>query len=249
MPSVDLTPYYQPQGSTSDGTKFDNLLALLQSTLNGLDANNFASGLIFAPSKIQQGGATTNQGLVWSGSAWAPAGTMSLICDQVLVGTQAGFDTSTILGGNIPQTFKHLKLIAYLRADDAGGASNGLLRFNADSAANYHASYAQGSNGVASSAQNVNQTAINNILYQSSGSTANRFTAVEIEIPHYTNTAGHKSAIAKMAYSSDDTVGNNGTRVASGTWKSTAAITQIQLLLAGAGNFIAGSRFSLYGIS
>lgn len=52
MPAVDLTPYYQPQGSTSDGTKFDNLLALLQSTLNALDNNNMASNAAVAAGKL-----------------------------------------------------------------------------------------------------------------------------------------------------------------------------------------------------
>ena len=52
MPTVDLTPYYQPQGSTSDGSKFDNLLALLQTTLNGLDNNNVATAAAIAASKI-----------------------------------------------------------------------------------------------------------------------------------------------------------------------------------------------------
>jgi len=52
VPTVDLTPYYQPQGSTSDGSKFDNLLALLQTTLNGLDNNNVATAAAVAASKI-----------------------------------------------------------------------------------------------------------------------------------------------------------------------------------------------------
>jgi len=43
VPTIDLTPFYQPQGSTSDGTKYDNALALVQSTMNGLDHSNFVS--------------------------------------------------------------------------------------------------------------------------------------------------------------------------------------------------------------
>jgi hypothetical protein len=44
VPSTDFTPYYQPQTSTSDGSKFDNMLAYLQTILNGLDQGNFAAG-------------------------------------------------------------------------------------------------------------------------------------------------------------------------------------------------------------
>lgn len=72
MPAIDLTPYYQPPASTSDGTKYDNALALIQSTLNGIDNNNFAAGKIFDLAKLMQGGGTLGQGLVWNGTDWAP---------------------------------------------------------------------------------------------------------------------------------------------------------------------------------
>jgi hypothetical protein len=52
VPVIDLTPYYQPQGSTSDGTKFDNALAQIQSTLNNLDNANIVSGAGIALSKL-----------------------------------------------------------------------------------------------------------------------------------------------------------------------------------------------------
>jgi hypothetical protein len=45
----------------------------IQSVINGsLDANNWGAGKIFAPSKITQEGATTNQTLVWNGTIWVP---------------------------------------------------------------------------------------------------------------------------------------------------------------------------------
>jgi len=52
VPTVDFTPYYQPQGSTSDGTKYDNFLALAQSTFNALDNNNIATNAAVAASKL-----------------------------------------------------------------------------------------------------------------------------------------------------------------------------------------------------
>jgi len=52
IPSVDLTPYYQPQGTTSDGTKLDNAYALIQNTLNALDNNNVANAAAIAASKL-----------------------------------------------------------------------------------------------------------------------------------------------------------------------------------------------------
>jgi len=52
MPSVDTTPYQQAQGTTSDGTKFDNLLAYLQTIFNALDNANIASGAAIAYTKL-----------------------------------------------------------------------------------------------------------------------------------------------------------------------------------------------------
>jgi hypothetical protein len=69
VPTVDLTSFYQPQGSTSDGTKFDNMLANLQSVINGLDASNFAAGKIFDPAKLLQNAAADGDGLVWDNGA------------------------------------------------------------------------------------------------------------------------------------------------------------------------------------
>jgi hypothetical protein len=46
----------------------------IQTVINGnLDANNWAAGKIFAPSKLLQEGAASNQVLAWNGTIWAPS--------------------------------------------------------------------------------------------------------------------------------------------------------------------------------
>lgn len=42
MPVVDLSSYHQNPGTTSDGTKFNNLIDAVQAALNGIDHNNIA---------------------------------------------------------------------------------------------------------------------------------------------------------------------------------------------------------------
>jgi len=97
VPSIDLSTYYQPPGTTSDGTKFDNALALIQATMNAIDQNNFASGKIFDPTKIQQGGASTSQALIWDGSNWAPKNPPGFeVGYQVFTTDQATTSTSLV---------------------------------------------------------------------------------------------------------------------------------------------------------
>jgi hypothetical protein len=55
LPTADLSPYTQPAGTTSDGTKFGNLLTYLQGLLNGLDTNNVAAGAAIKGSQLATG--------------------------------------------------------------------------------------------------------------------------------------------------------------------------------------------------
>lgn len=82
MPAVDFTPYDQAQGSTSDGTKFTNLVAAIQSTLNALDDANIAPGAGIALSKLATNplgaplgltGATASTRFVGATASGAPA--------------------------------------------------------------------------------------------------------------------------------------------------------------------------------
>lgn len=71
MPDVALSVI--SNGDDADATPVNNNFQALQAALNALDADNWASGKIFAANKITQGGASTNQALIWNGTDWAPA--------------------------------------------------------------------------------------------------------------------------------------------------------------------------------
>lgn len=78
------------------------------------------------------------------------------------------------------------------------------------------------------------------------GNTANTFGTCEIYVPNYSSSS-YKSV------SLDYTGENNGAAaimgIGVGTWQSTAAITSISLQGLSGSNFVAGSSFTLYGIS
>jgi len=64
-----------------------------------------------------------------------------------------------------------------------------------------------------------------------------------INFQNYSNTTTHKNAIIRTGAASREVV------LIFGSWRSTSAINQIQILAAGAGNFKTGTTFTLYGIA
>lgn len=56
MALLDLSGYQQPQTTTSDGTKFDNMLSAIQTVVNGLDNANVAAAAGLGVTKIADPG-------------------------------------------------------------------------------------------------------------------------------------------------------------------------------------------------
>jgi hypothetical protein len=243
VPSVDLTPYYQPPASTSDGTKFDNALALIQATLNGLDQNNFASGKIFDPAKLQQSSATTGQALVWNGTTWAPATTGGLVVidDLTVAGAVlASYDTNTRLGGVLPTTYKDL-FLEITGVTDQASDQFVQCRVNNDSSANYYTELVTFSAATSASSEALGATSWTALALPRS---AGKFGTGKITVPHYNSFVGF---IAEAALFSNTTTGNVKRYAAGGGHNTiTAPVTRLAVFPA-AGNFAIGTRFTLYG--
>ena len=76
MPTPDFSAYTVANAETTSATKFDSFVTAAQTALNNIgDATKttWAAGQILNPNQLSQGGAATRQGLIWNGSAWAPA--------------------------------------------------------------------------------------------------------------------------------------------------------------------------------
>jgi hypothetical protein len=152
------------------------------------------------------------------------------IYDTTLGAGAASIDVTGIVG-----VYAHLKIVAYLRSDTAAVGTDIIVRFNADSAANY-------------TTVNATQTSINSnaaALMPAASHAANAFGAYEIVIPHYAGTANNKSANAVGATNTTSTT--MGAAAFGGMWRSTAAITRITVSAA-AGNIVTGSRLSIYAM-
>jgi hypothetical protein len=172
------------------------------------------------------------------------AGSISVVSDSLLAAPAASFDIQ-----NIPAIFTHLLMTGMLRGDVAGNRATSAIRFNNDSGANYGEQHLD-LNGT--TVTGVNLTAQTSAAFSpmaAASSIANRFGTFDAFFPDYQAGTAH---FRSFEYGG----GVLGTAVAAdrefqrghGTWDNTAAITRITVLPP-SGNFIAGSRVTLYGLT
>jgi hypothetical protein len=164
------------------------------------------------------------------------------ISDTTLGGSAANVDITSISA-----TYAHLLIVTYARGDAAAAGTNLNLRFNGDAAANYDWQTLSASAAVINAAEAFAQAQITLGLMPAISAGANLFNAQCFFIPHYAGSANNKLALAITSYKSGTTTGLMANTLAGGFWRSAAAINRITLLPA-AGNFVAGTRVSLYGM-
>jgi hypothetical protein len=138
-------------------------------------------------------------------------------------------------------------VVTYARGDPAALNTNINLQFNGDTAANYDGQNLQGTGaGVTAFEQFAQTSAILGIIPANTAG-ANLFGVAIGFIPNYAGTTNNKVCLS-IASKKTGTVTNAMTNLlVGGFWRSNAAINRITLLPA-PGNFVAGTRVSLYGI-
>ena len=153
---------------------------------------------------------------------------------------------------DIPQTADNLVIVGSVRNDDAGTGNNAMaIRFNNDSTANYDSAYGgySASGGLSSGVDGSNLSYMRGPSMPDANAPANKFSAFQMFIPEYKKTDRHKSQFA-IGYTDVGTgTGDFLSQHSGGTWQSTSAITSIQLYGYNGGDFVAGSKITLYGIS
>lgn len=194
---------------------------------------------------------TNNHEYAWDGSAWqdVSGGTagLTLITDTLISGSAA----ATIDFTSIPGTYKHLQVRGQVRADTSASNDRLRVRLNADSTTAHYAwdeadNYAA---GTTQGSESASDTAISSAYIPANTAPANAAGDFVIDIQNYAGTVFDKTVLT--AYVCRLATGSGGINVgrAGGYWLSTAAVTEVTLSLAGGGNFIIGSRVSLYGVS
>lgn len=136
----------------------------------------------------------------------------------------------------VPNIYDDLILITSLQYS-SGGASNDKLSFNGDTGSNYSNTVFYATGSIFGSYRSSNVT--NGSIIDDSTST--EFNVNEHHIIGYKGTSLYKTSIGQSAPPSSAVQTNVQ------CWRNTNAITSITIT-AGAGTFIAGSTFTLYGI-
>lgn len=177
-------------------------------------------------------------GVLSAAGAGGVAGTYELIETQILGSSQSSITFSNL--GTYSSTYRHLQIRYTARNSSTNNQT--FIRFNADTGSNYarHILYGDG-NSVRSEATTSQTSGYVGQVFPSTG-TANGFAAAVIDI---LDVYGNKN---KTVRSLSGEVGSPAyVTLHSSLWMSTASVTSITLLTSG-NNYVANSRFSLYGI-
>jgi len=223
-----------------DGTAAGNFST---KSLQGTDTKVMTAGTVSGISSPlctdTNGGATTT-------GCPAASAPITVVGQQIL-----SVAANSVTFSSIPGTHSDLMLTVRGRCDDAATTvSNVGLQFNADTTASYDVQVLQATNTSASGfAQSANTS-----MYVGSvpggTATANVAGQFTLWVVGYSG-----SSFFKNVTTSDGWFGTLGTattyekRDVIGNWRNTGAIISITILDQGGGNFLAGTRFTLYALN
>jgi len=152
---------------------------------------------------------------------------------------------------SIPSSYDHLCFVVSARTDASVWADAVELQFNGDSGSNYGYIGLYTATTTVATASDASHTAIGGNYVNGASAGADYFGTVKIWIPNYANTTHYKQTVGSYR-AATGSVTNYQYYIGetSGIWKSSAAINQLNFLVAGGSdNFVQYSTFTLYGIN
>lgn len=170
----------------------------------------------------------------------AAAGSFDLLESQVLTGSASSVTFSSL--STYASTYQHLQIRGLARTDRSVALDNVSLRMNGDGASNYTTHQLEGSGSSVSSASNTPLDRFLLGLQSGASSTANVYGAFVADLLDPFETTKFKTLRSLTGTTSASNV-----RLYSGSWRTTASLTSLQILPESGFNFVTGSRFSLYG--
>jgi hypothetical protein len=146
-------------------------------------------------------------------------------------------------------SYTHLKIVYSARGTQAATSTAIDITVNSDTGANYDRQRMSAANTTVSAAESLGQTNMNRMVVAAAANApSGACGAGEITFYDYRGTTFHKAVIALDRWVTATASGGFNTETTAGNWRSTAAITSITLTLQ-SGNYVSGSKFSLYGIA
>lgn len=172
-----------------------------------------------------------------------PAGAFALIADSTAGGAVASFDFS-----GISASYKHLLLWMEARGDTAAAVTASLMRFNADASAIYYRQLIQGVAAAVTAAEGLTVTSAPLVDMAAATSLGNSSGSMICFLPNYASAAAIKTIIAVGGNQSAGGSGGLSAQLVYATYFSFSVINEVNVRPS-AGNWLANSRATLYGLS
>lgn len=175
------------------------------------------------------------------------AGGYHLLQSETLVSDAPSVQFSSV--NTYATQYDHLQIRWSIRTSRVAYADSVRLRFNGDTGNNYNTHILFG-NGSAAYGDFFSSTTLDYMDFQrvsSSQADAGLFGGGVIDILDAFNTNKHKT-IRNLGGVAGITSQNGQIHITSGSWFNTAALSTMLLYPGSGTNFVAGSRFSLYGL-
>jgi len=149
--------------------------------------------------------------------------------------------TANVTFSSIPQIYKDLRIFVSARGTLGQIFDGCSIEFNGVTTGYSFRQFQGNGASVTSTSGSIYPEGINT----GSTATANTFGNAEFYIP---NAFGSQQKILSVDSVSENNAATAFTRVQSGLWTGTAAISSIKLIATAGSNFVSGSTFTLYGI-
>lgn len=208
------------------------------SVWQGISVTGSASGGV-----ARSGATVDNHVAVWNGSNADSLKDGGALETRVLLATSSPTGT-TVTFNSIPGGYRRLIVKFVARSDKAAVANESLSVYlnNDTTAANYRRQRGTFSGGTATIAGNDDS---NLVVIPAANAGAGSAGYGTIVIEGYADTTFNKQTRADFAYRDGAT--NEVLNLFASEWESTVAVTRLDIITASSGNFVAGSRFDLYG--
>jgi hypothetical protein len=147
---------------------------------------------------------------------------------------------------SIPATFRHLRLVVAGRSTNATADDGVFLRFNGDATAVYDWQTMRASGTAVTAVEGIGQTYLDVGRIPAGNAPAGIVGSLVIDLPDYAQTATQKTALSNNVNKRDAVTGGLDARQHAGTWRNTAALSQVQIA-AVSGQLLSNTVATLYG--
>lgn len=162
------------------------------------------------------------------------------IFDTTLGASAGSIDTGAVL----PTTYSALWVVVYLRGDAVADQVNAVVRFNGDTGANYLYENQIALGAAVSTSASSGQTSGMFGAVPGGSAAGLTFGAGDMLIPQYGQGTNQKTYRALLG---SITGTNSSANTVTGRWATGAAINRVTVLPT-TGNFVAGSRVTIYAL-